>query len=282
VASGVVDTVLAMLRIRLSAVVGTVMWKRSIRKIAWLAAVTALGAPLGFSQDTSTLKPPLYRGVTVHVSGVFVTPVPGVPLTAIVEVESTQVLADGATASKKTINNIGRDFKGRIYNERRRLVSTSFTGTPRLVSFHLYDPLTRVNTFLDPATHIARQTTRPVATPDGEEKLASPGAVRDPLVEEEELGTETMEKLLVHGLRRSRTLPAAVSGTGKPVVIIDEYWYSEELHLNILVKHDDPRSGHQMVTVTHVHRSEPDAAMFEIPAGYKVVDETPENETSEN
>jgi hypothetical protein len=139
-----------MLRIPLSIVVGTVMWKRSIGKIAWLATVTALAAPLGFSQDTSTLKPPPYRGVSVHVAGVFVTPVPGVSLTAIVEVESTQVLADGATTSKKTINNIGRDFKGRIYNERRRLVSTSFTGTPRLVSFHLYDPVTRVNTFLAP------------------------------------------------------------------------------------------------------------------------------------
>jgi hypothetical protein len=121
-----------------------------------------------------------------------------------------------------------------------------------------------------------------VATLDAAQEAATPDAVRDPLVEEEELGTETMEKVLVHGLRTSRTLPAAVSGTGKPVVVIDEYWYSEELHLNILVKHEDPRSGHQTVTVTHVDRSEPDAAMFEVPAGYKVVDETPENETPEN
>jgi hypothetical protein len=43
----------------------------------------------------------------------------------------------------------------------------------------------------------------------------------------------------------------------------------------MLVKHDDPRTGQQTVTVTHVDRNEPNPAMFQIPADYKVVDETP-------
>jgi hypothetical protein len=47
------------------------------------------------------------------------------------------------------------------------------------------------------------------------------------------------------------------------------------LHLNMLVKHDDPRTGEQTVAITHVNRSEPPAATFEIPADYKIVDETP-------
>jgi hypothetical protein len=45
----------------------------------------------------------------------------------------------------------------------------------------------------------------------------------------------------------------------------------------MLEKRDDPRSGQQTVTVTQVDRSEPDQAMFQVPAGYKVVDENPEN-----
>jgi len=102
-------------------------------------------------------------------------------------------------------------------------------------------------------------------------------AARDAQVQEEDLGTETMENVLVQGIRRSRTIPGTASGTGKPVVVVDEYWYSEELHLNMLVKHDDPRSGQQTVTVTRVNRSEPAAEIFEIPAGYKVVDENPAN-----
>jgi hypothetical protein len=250
------------------------------RTIACLVAVAALTVPIGFSQETSGMKPPPYQGVSVHVDGVFVTPVAGVPLTAVVDVQSTQVLADGSTNVKKTINNIGRDSQGRIYNERRQLVSPSFTGTPRIISFHIYDPETRLNTFLDPATHLARQSTLPAKQASAQQEVdprtAALVSARNPLVQEEDLGTETMENSLVHGIRRSRTVPAIVSGTGKVVVVTDEYWYSEELHLNMLVKHDDPRNGQQTVAVTHVERGEPNAAMFEIPAGYKVVDETPE------
>src|SRR5208282_1120766 len=133
------------------------------------------------------------RGVSVQVEGVFVTPVPGVPLTAIVEVESTQILEDGSTNARKTIDNIARDSQGRIYNESRQLVSPSFTGTPRILSFHIFDPVTRLNTFLDPATHLARQTTLPERKPDVEQKVDAAVSARNPLPGEEDLGTETME-----------------------------------------------------------------------------------------
>ena len=254
------------------------MPKNGVAKIARLAAVAMLSAYFTFSQNIFGQNPPPYKGVSVHVEGVFVTPVPSVPLTALVEIESTQVLEDGSTVVKKTFNDIARDFQGRIYNERRQFVSPSFTGKPRILSFHIYDPVTRLNTFFDPATHIARQSTWPEAKKDVEVNTGS--SARDPLVEEEDLGTATMENVLVHGLRRIRTVPANVSGIGKPVAVVDEYWYSEELHLNMLVKHEDPRSGQQMVTVTRVDRNEPKPTMFEIPRGYKVVDETPENQSA--
>jgi hypothetical protein len=102
-------------------------------------------------------------------------------------------------------------------------------------------------------------------------------SARDSLVEEKDLGTETMDGLSVHGTLKTRTIPAAVSGTGRAVVVTDEIWYSDELHLNILEKRDDPRTGKQTVTVTRVDRSEPNQALFEVPAGYKLVDENPEN-----
>jgi hypothetical protein len=57
----------------------------------------------------------------------------------------------------------------------------------------------------------------------------------------------------------------------------DKIWYSDELHLNMPEKHDDPCTGKQTVTVTRVDSSDPNQAMFEIPAGYKLVDENPEN-----
>jgi hypothetical protein len=45
----------------------------------------------------------------------------------------------------------------------------------------------------------------------------------------------------------------------------------------MLVKHNDPRTGEQTVTITKVERSEPPAETFEIPADYKVLDVTPAN-----
>jgi hypothetical protein len=252
------------------------MLLEGIKKAAFLAAVAALMTPLAFSQEATTAKPPPYRGVTVLVDGIFVTPIPGEPLTAVVELKSTQVLTDGSTNASKTIANIARDSQGRIYNERRELVSPSFTGNPQLLSFHIFDPETRLNTFLNPSTRLARQTTwHPPAS--AAEPNSGSSVSRDPLVEEKDLGTRTMEGLLVHGTLRTRTVPATASGTDKAVVVTDEFWYSDELHLNMLEKRDDPRSGQQTVTVTQVDRSEPDQAMFQVPAGYKVVDENPEN-----
>jgi hypothetical protein len=84
-----------------------------------------------------------------------------------------------------------------------------------------------------------------------------------------------MENVEVHGTRKSKTIPAQFSGTGQAIIVTDEYWYSEDLHLNMLVKHNDPRTGEQTVTVTHVNRAEPDQTMFQVPSGYKIVDETP-------
>src|ERR1039457_1644123 len=111
------------------------MLRKGIRNIAYLSAVAGLATSLGFSQDTSGLKPPPYLGVIVRMGGVFVTPVPGVPLTAVVELESTQILADGSTNAKKTINNIARDLQGRIYNERRKWMNPAIAGTPKLALF---------------------------------------------------------------------------------------------------------------------------------------------------
>ena len=92
----------------------------------------------------------------------------------------------------------------------------------------------------------------------------------------EDLGASALDGIDVHGYRRTITLSTESTGTGKPVTVVDEYWYSEELRINLLSKHSDPRTGDITITVTHLNRAEPDADLFEIPQGYKVVDLTPE------
>jgi hypothetical protein len=78
-----------------------------------------------------------------------------------------------------------------------------------------------------------------------------------------------MNGVPVHGVRKTQTIPAA--NGGKDVVITDEYWYSDDLRLNLLVKHDDPRSLEVTSTVSQITRSDPDAAIFTIPSGYRIL-----------
>jgi len=196
--------------------------------------------------------------------------VPGVPFSAVVKIESTQVLPDGTSATRKSIATIARDSRGRIYNERRQLMPSTFTGTPQILSSHIFDPETRLSTFLNPYTRMARQMTIP-------QREATASAPEHPFLKQQDLGTETMENFAVHGTSRSRTIPAAASGTAKDLVVTDEYWYSDELHMNMLTRHEDARTGLQVLTITGVNRSEPDPAMFQVPPGYKVVDENPPN-----
>ena len=67
-------------------------------------------------------------------------------------------------------------------------------------------------------------------------------------------------------LRLSRQRTAAPA---RKSVITDEYWYSDDLRINLIIKHSDPRTGSVTMTVTQVIRTEPDSARFEIPDGYK-------------
>jgi hypothetical protein len=211
--------------------------------------------------------------------GIFVTPVPNAPMSASAVLETSRSLQDGTTERFKSFGIIARDSNGRIYNELRRLVPFDFTDAPPLVSAHIFDPTTGTSTFFNRAQHIARQTKQPLR-PDWEHVAGLPSAPpsipgREPSVRQEDLGTQVMENVTVRGVRISRTLPANVTGTGQALVVTDEYWYSDDLHLNMLVKHNDPRSGQQTMTVTQLKRAEPDAQLFVIPSDYKVVDETP-------
>ncbi len=86
---------------------------------------------------------------------------------------------------------------------------------------------------------------------------------------------QTLDSTQLRGTRKVWTVPAPASGTGKPVTITDEYWFSPDLSIYLILKHEDPRTGEQIVAVQSVSRSEPDAALFQVPSAFRIVDETP-------
>jgi hypothetical protein len=204
-------------------------------------------------------------------------PIPNAPFTGTVQILSKEILPDGSTYTRRTVNHIARNSSGIIHNERCKLETEVFKGDPTILSIHIYDPQTRLNTFLEPETHIARQSVlaskpHPPASgvpPTADEVQRSQG------ITVQDLGTTTIAGLPLHGTRKLRVVPAASSGTGQAVTITDDYWYSEDLKVYLVLKHNDPRTGEQTVGITSVERGEPDPSLFVIPASYKVVDETP-------
>ena len=244
----------------------------------WLACSSLFPALVaaGSAQTSSGARmPPDYRGVSTHVSGIFVTPVPGAPFSATVNIVSKQVLPDGSDNTRTTIAHVARDGSGRIYNEMRAMEPVPLQGEPPLLSSHIYDPLTHLNTFLNPSTHLAHQSvyTPPATTPGAPPNLGRHDGGQ--LTAETPLGEQTMGGVRLEGTRKTWTVPAAASGTGQALTVTDEYWYAPALSVYLILKHEDPRTGEQIVAVEDVKAEEPDPSTFGIPARFRVVDETP-------
>jgi hypothetical protein len=239
-----------------------------------LAAVAFSFSSFSLAQN-ETPMPRDYRGVQTYIPGIFITPVPNAPFAAKVEIISHDLLPDGTVNIRTTINHIARSSSGRIYNERRRLVPVNFKGDPALLSGHIYDPSSRLNIFYDPSTRIARETTLPQPPRPPANSVPSRTPPNNPYFKQEDIGTQPLGGLTLTGIRKTRTIPAAASTTGKDIVIVDEYWYSPDLSVYMIIKHNDPRTGEQIVAVTDVDRHEPEASIFVVPPTYKVVDENP-------
>jgi len=177
--------------------------------------------------------------------------------------DNSHTLPDGTTVTTKTMTTIARDSIGRTHNENRYYLRPSDNGEGRIRDITIFDPVANTRTTLNPATQVATVVQLPAR---------GPTTARQEL-DREDLGFSTVEGLSVHGFRRTRTVPEGADGNDRAITITDEYWHSNELHMNVAVKHSDPRHGVQSVTLTQIKREEPDEKMFEIPAGYTVQNE---------
>ena len=198
---------------------------------------------------------------------IFVTPVPNAPFSGVINVERSIVRRDGTVANMRTVRAIHRDSLGRIYNEYRTLLPALSSDTPPVMHILLYDPQTRTSTTLFPPQHAYRSgtTRRPPAT---EPPVFASYGPQNQFTRDEDLGIQEMQGLAAHGVRHTQTIPAGNGGSDKDIVVTDEYWYSEDLRINLVLKHNDPRTGSVTLTVTQVSRADPDSSLFQIPDGY--------------
>jgi hypothetical protein len=89
----------------------------------------------------------------------------------------------------------------------------------------------------------------------------------------EDLGNQSIDGVDTAGGRDSTTFNPGVFGNDRELTIKREYWYSSQLGVNLLSTRSDPRIGTQTFTVSGLSLSEPDIKLFELPEGFKVVDQ---------
>lgn len=86
----------------------------------------------------------------------------------------------------------------------------------------------------------------------------------------EKLDARAFDGVTAEGTRTTVTIPAGEIGNEQPIQIVDEHWYSPELQATVMTRHSDPRSGETTYRLTNISRTEPAAALFQVPSDYTV------------
>jgi hypothetical protein len=220
----------------------------------------------------------------------------GAPYTATAVTESTQTLADGNHIVDKNSSFIARDSQGRTRREMTlHRIGTLDMNSPRTTYF-INDPVTHTQYVVtgNEATKIAKsegtwnqglpiistrriehggvvsETTIETKRALGEKLPAGKWEESSKEVKHEDLGTQTIEGVSAEGRRETVTIPAGQIGNERPIQIVTEIWTSPELHTVVLRKHSDPRMGEMVFRLTDIKRGEPDASLFQPPAGTKI------------
>ena len=234
--------------------------------------------------------------------------VTGHPFSAQEETESVQTLSDGThinSGSRKI--TYYRDSLGRTRTERTAPQPPGFAvaSSPPPVFTDIEDPIAGYRYTLDSNSHTAhRMPFAPIRAANGQQvattaapvaqaqlgiaiesgrrqgtfaavasaPLIAPNARPRPETSTDSLGTQTMEGVMVEGIRTTTTFPVGFFGNDRPISTVRETWTSRDLGMAVLTKSSDPRSGESTTRLTNILQAEPDASLFLPPADYEIVD----------
>jgi len=236
---------------------------------ALLAASLLLVCPLLAQEPDEPSRGP-DDGTEYFVNGIKVLPAPGRPFSGRSSTEWTRTLEDGTVVTTHAFGIlVARDREGRIVREVRSFVPVGSNEQSPVTEIRIFDPVTHSRTACKIATHRCNVTgyhaptsftpRPPGAFDDGKRNLTR-----------ESIGNDVIDGISVVGTRETVTTGAGVIGNSQPLVVTNEFWYSPDLQVNLAVTRKDPREGTQVVRVGDVSRSEPDPALFKIPAGFQV------------
>jgi hypothetical protein len=231
-----------------------------------------------------------------------VAPVQGAPYSATITNKFLQTLTDGNHIVQTNTGTIARDSQGRTRQDAPLpLIGNLYAANAAHIVF-IQDPVAQASYTLDLTDKTAQKMsafsaatgvpgvavgpdTAVVTMKMGTDAAMLPpaqppamfiqrsSAASDPSrVTTEDLGSQTMEGVLVNGTRTTRTIPPGQIGNDGPISIVTEVWTSPDLKTIVYSKRSDPRMGEQTFQLTNIVRAEPDPSLFTVPADFKVVD----------
>lgn len=249
-------------------------------RTALVSGILALVAPATIAQtEPSECTPPEKLFNIMDVSSRL-----GCPFSAVIETQRIRTLADGTHIRTTSKAVVFRDSLSRIRYEMYGSESTKKETTEVPNSVHILDPVAGFAYHLVPETSEAYRSKlvvvewRPKASAEAH-STSSPNSNRPPpngpaaRPAAEQLGSQQIEGILATGRRTSRTLPIGSEGNDRPITLASEIWESLDMGIRLLEKISDPRFGDIERRMTNLQRSEPDPALFDVPANYTIKDQ---------
>jgi hypothetical protein len=236
-------------------------------KVWWpIVAVLALSCSLVAQTQPEMRFAPAGRRAAL--TSIFISPKPNAPFTTTLNTQWDRTQRDGAPVTLQNQRLIMRDSAGRIFQERVLLTPS---GREKVVNrFEISDPVTHQQYFCYPNQQVCEL--RDYATPEIASATidAAPGTATPS--RREDLGKKIVSGVETVGTRETTVLDVDGGADGQSPTITNEFWYSPQLGMNLIVNRADPRSGNQYFEVHDLIQGEPDPSFFLVPAGYNVID----------
>lgn len=227
------------------------------------------------AQDTApTAHAP--DGVTFErILSILIPTTPNAPFTGKVTLEWERFAAEGSRLHTGNQRAVARDSQGRVFQERRFIVSYADASHSAVSQIEFEDPLRKTEYICRPQFKVCElQQLRSIPAVVMPPAAPHNGQQQDPSrnVQWEELGSQAIEGFEVHGTRETLTFAPGTIGNDQPVTSTREFWYSPKLGINLLTIRKDPTSGTQTFRLTEISEREPDPGIFAPPSDYKIID----------
>ena len=241
--------------------------------LAFLVTLFTLSNLVLVAQDSDQASHAPDGNSSISLVSIYIPPIPNAPFTAIVRAEVIRHLEDGTTFSSKNLRTVARDSSGRIFQERRLLAEDGDVHEMPVTQLEFRDPLMHQLFVCEPdgsscTSYPYFQSTSVPLLPS---KQAGKGGLQSV-----SLGSAIINGIDTIGTRETSVIAPNGAINNRTFTLTKEFWYSQQLGINMVTKRFDPRFGTQIFQVTDLILGEPDTKIFELPPGATILQQTPQ------